>query len=187
MVNEKEALYCREVLDRLGFKVFYSGGGHYHHARDYGDFHVLLNGLNDIDDCGELVTDRKSMIAATFDHESDCTSLMFHSLNDAVNFFTDYEINKIDPVGEAEKLMEAHGFEFTSTGGNCFAYLRDIDGRQSFYLVTNTAGLDTYPQSVTESVSLILDREGEQIAFWDFDDLTSALAFADVFVTRKGE
>jgi hypothetical protein len=187
MVNEKEALYCREALEALGFKVFYSGGGHYHHAKDYGEFHVLLNGLNDIDDCGELVTDRKSMIAATFDHESDCTSLMFHNLADAVSFFTDYEINQRDKVGEAKALMEKHNFFYTSTGGGCDSYADKIDRYNVLFLVTNTAGLHTFPQSIDESVALILEHDCEQIAYWNFDDLTSALAFADIFVSKKGD
>ena len=96
-------------------------------------------------------------------------------------------MSKAKDLLKAESLMEKHGFEFTSTGGNCYAYIKEIDELDVFFLVTNTAGLDTYPQSINESVSLILDREGEQLAFWDFDDLKSALKFADVFVSRKGK
>lgn len=187
MVDEKEAAFCREALEALGFKVWYSGGGHYHHAKDYGDYYVSLNGLNDIDDCGELVTDRRSMIAATFDNESDCASLMFHNLDDAISFFSTYEIKQRDKKGEAVALMEKHNFFYTSTGGGCDSYADKIDRYNVLYLITNTAGLHTFPQSIDESVALILEHDGEQIAYWNFDNLTSALAFADVFVSKKGE
>lgn len=183
---QKEAFYCREALEALGFKVWYSGGGHYHHMKDYGEFQVLLNGLNDIDDCGELVTDRKSTVSALFESESDCSHLMFHNLADAISFFSTYEIKQRDKVGEAKALMEKHNFFYTSTGGGCEAYFDNIDRYNTLYLVTNTAGLHTFPQSIEESVALILENDGQQIAYWCFDDLTSALAFADVFVSKKG-
>jgi hypothetical protein len=197
MVNEKEALYCREALEALGFKVFYSGGGHYHHVKEFTDHQVMLNGLNDIDDVGKLVTDRKSTVFATFEaqsedlmdsYPSETTSLMFHSLADAISFFSTYEIKQKDKVGEAIALMERHGFEYTSTGGGCDAFALDVGEKSTLFLVSNAPdGMDTYPQWIDEPVQLSLDVDCEQVCYWWFDDLTSALAFADVFVSKKGE
>jgi hypothetical protein len=91
-------------------------------------------------------------------------------------------------MSKAEELMIKHGFECCSTGGGCDAFACEVDSEKTLFLHSNTAdGIDTYPRKINDPVQLSLYVEFEQICYWWFDDLKSALAFADVFVSKRGE
>lgn len=189
MVNEKEAKFCERALHDLGFEVGTTGGGHWHHMRMVGErYRMLVNGLPDVDACGELVTNRHDSVIVGIDDtvRGMATHMTFFSLGEALDFFREFEI--VPKKENAETAMVEHGFEWSSTGGGCDAFVKRIDDRNVLFLHSNTAdGIDTYPQGTDEPVQLSLDVDDEQVCFWWFDDLTSALAFADVFVSKKGE
>jgi hypothetical protein len=82
---------------------------------------------------------------------------------------------------ETKKLLEAVGFVFERTGGNCEAYVKRNDASSCWYLTNGDGGL---PENLSSpaTLSLIPDAHSEPEKEFEFNSIPDLLeAFSNEF------